>query len=97
MDRVAGGAPSTTTRLLWAVRYGLPIALVLAGFVLLFTGGESNRWDGWAMSVGAGLAVLLLNLLFRIGARGDEEREAETAARAYFSEHGHWPDERPRR
>ena len=29
------------------------------------------------MCVGAGLAVLLLNVLFRFGAKGDEEREAE--------------------
>jgi hypothetical protein len=77
-----------------AIRYVLPAALVLAGFVVLFTAGESRRWDGWAMLVGAGLAVLLLNLLFRIGAKGDEERAAEVAARDYYSEHGRWPDER---
>jgi hypothetical protein len=80
--------------LLIAVRYVLPAALVLAGFVVLLVAGESNRWDGWAMLVGAGLAVLLLNLLFRIGAKGDEERAAEVAARDYYSEHGRWPDER---
>ena len=75
------------------VRYGLPVLLVLAGFVILFTGDGSTRWDGWAMCVGSGLAVLLLNLLFRYGARGDQEREAEEAAREYFAEHGRWPDD----
>jgi hypothetical protein len=76
------------------LRYGLPAALVLAGFVILFAADGSTRWDGFAMCVGSGLAVLLLNQLFRLGAKGDEERNAEHAAREHFSEHGRWPDER---
>jgi uncharacterized membrane protein YccC len=75
------------------VRYVLPAVLILAGFVLLAVGGSSNRWDGFAMCVGAGLAVALLNVLFRIGASGDRERDAEEAAREYLAKHGHWPDE----
>ena len=55
--------------------------------------GESLRWEGWAMCVGAGLAILLLNVLYRYGATGDRERTAEDEAREYFSEHGRWPDE----
>jgi hypothetical protein len=76
------------------VRYGIPAALILAGFVLLFTADGSIRWDGFAMCVGAGLAVLLMNVLFRFGAKGDEERQAEDEAREYFAAHGHWPDEK---
>ncbi len=76
-----------------AVRYALPAGLVLAGFIILFVGSDSIRWDGWAMCVGAGLALLLLNVLFRYGAKGDEERDAEDAAREYFAQHGRWPDE----
>jgi hypothetical protein len=79
------------------VRYGLPAVLILAGFVLLAVGGSSNRWDGFAMCVGAGLAVSLLNVFIRIGARGDRERDDEEAAREYLAEHGHWPDEPPPR
>jgi hypothetical protein len=75
------------------LRYGLPAVLVLAGFVILFAVDSSVRWDGFAMCVGSGLAVLLLNQLFRLGSKGDEERDQETAAREYFSEHGRWPDE----
>ena len=78
-----------------AVRYGIPAALIVAGFVILFTTEGSLKWDGWAMCVGAGLSVLLLNLLFRIGAQGDREREDEERAREFFTEHGHWPDEDP--
>jgi hypothetical protein len=78
-----------------AVRYGLPAVLIVAGFVILFTTEGSLKWDGWAMCVGAGLSVLLLNWLFRIGAQGDRERDDEERAREFFSEHGHWPDEDP--
>ena len=37
------------------------------------------------MCVGAGLSVLLINLLFRFGAQGDEERDREDAAREYLA------------
>jgi chromate transport protein ChrA len=78
---------------LQTVRYVLPAVLIVVGFVLLFTADGSVRWDGWAMCVGAGLAILLLNVLYRYGAQGDRERDDEEAARAYFAEHGRWPDE----
>lgn len=41
--------------------------------------------------------MLLLNWLFRYGAKGDQERQVEADARDYYSQHGHWPDEKPRR
>jgi hypothetical protein len=75
------------------LRYGLPAVLVLAGFVILFTVDSTLRWDGWAMCVGSGLAVLFLNWLFRFGSKGDEEREKEIRAREYFAAHGRWPEE----
>ena len=78
--------------MIW-LRYGLPAVLVVAGFVVLFVANDSIKWDGFAMCVGAGLAVLLMNVLFRFGANGDDERQAEDDAREYFSRHGHWPDE----
>jgi hypothetical protein len=67
--------------------------LIIAGFAILFHVPNSTRWDGRAMSVGAGLAVLLLNLLFRLGTQSDHERDAEEAARESLATHGHWPDE----
>lgn len=78
--------------MIW-VRYVLPGVLVLAGFVVLIVADGSTRWDGFAMCVGAGLSVLLLNVLFRFGASGDRERDREDAAREYFARHGRWPDE----
>jgi hypothetical protein len=79
--------------MLLMVRYGLPATLIVAGFVLLVTFNGPLRWDGWAMCVGAGLSVLLLNWLFRLGMEGDKDRDEEAAARDYLTEHGHWPDE----
>ena len=80
--------------MIW-LRYVLPGVLVFAGFVTLFVADDGIKWDGFAMLVGAGLAVLLMNVLFRFGAKGDDERQAEDDAREYFSSHGHWPDEKP--
>jgi hypothetical protein len=78
---------------LFAVRCVLAGALVLAGFACLFVAPSETALEGWALFVGAGLSVLLLNVLIRIGEDGDRDREAEDAARAYFDEHGRWPDE----
>lgn len=78
------------------VRYIIPGALVLAGVVILIAGGASpTSVEGFGLFVGAGLAVLLLNFLHRMGVQGDRTREREERAREYFDKHGHWPDERP--
>ena len=78
-----------------ALRYGLPAVLIVVGFVLLFTVEGSLRWEGWAMCVGSGLSILLINLLYRFGRKGDRERDEETAARDFYGEHGYWPGEEP--
>jgi hypothetical protein len=81
------------------VRYGIPGILVLAGVVCLFAAPEGSRAEGFALFTGAGLSVLLLNLLFRIGVSGDRDRDREDQAREHFAEHGSWPadEQRPRR
>ena len=78
---------------LLSIRYLLPAILVFAGFVILFVADDSLKWEGWSMCVGAGLALLLLNVLFRYGAKGDKDRDAEESAREYFAQHGRWPDD----
>jgi hypothetical protein len=83
------------TMLVNAVRYGLPGVLVLAGVTVLIFAGDARRFDGFAMLVGSGLSVALINVLFRLGVSGDRERDDEERAREFFSEHGHWPDETP--
>jgi hypothetical protein len=73
-----------------AVRYGIPALFILAGQVVLITTGDAVNWAGFT---GAGLAILLIGVLLRIGNQGDRERDREEAAREYFHEHGRWPDE----
>jgi Zn-dependent protease with chaperone function len=77
--------------LLRTVRYILPTGIVVIGLVFMAMGGETNL-EGGAAVVSAGLAVYFLNWLFRAGASGDREREAEDAARDYFDQHGRWPE-----
>jgi hypothetical protein len=75
------------------VRYGLGAVLVVAGIVLIAVNPNGLGVDGFAMAVGGGLAVLLINFLYRLGVSGDKEREREEEARRYLDEHGVWPDE----
>jgi len=89
-----GPAPGAerSGRGLLLLRYGIPAALICAGLVCLLVAPEGSAFHGWALFTGAGLSVLLLNVLYRIGVRGDFEREDEEAARTHFAEHGEWPD-----
>lgn len=78
------------------LRYGIGAVLVLAGIVLLILNPSGFGVDGFAMAVGGGLSVLLINFLYRLGVSGDREREQEERARDYFDEHGEWPEEEER-
>jgi hypothetical protein len=78
------------------VRTWLPLAIIVAGFVMMAaTGWSEDGIVGGAGMVGAGLSVWLLNLFFRVGVKGDLERDAEDRARDFYDEHGFWPDEAP--
>ena len=81
--------------LIFFVRYGIGLLLILAGQILAVAAKGGVAAEAWAIFTGAGLSVLLLNVLYRIGVQGEGEREREEDARAYFDEHGHWPDEAP--
>jgi hypothetical protein len=78
---------------LFAVRYGIGVVMVLAGIVMLAIDGGELGWYGFASAIGAGLSVMLLNLLYRISVSGDQDRAREEEARRYFDQHGQWPDE----
>jgi hypothetical protein len=81
------------------VRTWLPVAIIVAGFVVAAaTGFSETGLEGGTLLVAAGLSVWLINFLYRVGVSGDRDRESEDRARAYFAEHGRWPDEdRPNR
>jgi hypothetical protein len=81
---------SPRAHMLFAFRYVLPAAVVLAGVVVMMFGSEIDL-EGGASIVSAGLAIYFVNWLFRIGVAGDLQREAEDAARDYFDRHGRWP------
>jgi hypothetical protein len=72
------------------VRYGIPLVLFVAGVVVA---GTSGSLAAGALFISAATAVLLLNVLYRIGVQGDHERDREADARRFFDEHGRWPDE----
>ncbi len=73
------------------VRYGIPLVLLVAGVVV---GAVTDSVAAAALFFSAASAVLLLNVLYRIGVEGDKARDREEEARRFFDQHGRWPDER---
>jgi hypothetical protein len=90
-DDTARSGPSDRTLLL--VRWILPAIVCLSGVVAFAVSPSSINAEGGAGLMGAGLSWMLLGYLFRVGVRGDEEREVEQAAREYLDAHGRWPTE----
>jgi hypothetical protein len=81
-----------------AIRLWMPVSILVAGVVLVIVrGGDETSFDGAAALWGAGLSVMLLNWLHRMGVAGDSERDDEDRAREYFDAHGRWPDDAPSR
>jgi len=77
---------------LLAIRYGIPLVLLIASVIVTATAGGVGLAAG-ALFFSAATAILLLNVLFRMGVEGDKERDTEQEARDFFDEHGRWPDE----
>jgi len=77
------------------VRIWLPIVIIASGILLALILRTDAAYEGGALLVSAGASVWLLNMFFRIGVRGDEERDEELAAREEFERTGRWPDETP--
>ena len=75
-----------------AIRYGIPAVLFVAGAIVTGTAGGVGIAAG-ALFFSAASAILLLNVLYRIGVEGDKERDTEEGAREFFDKHGRWPDE----
>lgn len=73
------------------VRYGIPLAMTVAGVVCLVIGGDAA--GSGVVLIGSAGIVLLINLLFRLSLVSNREREQEERAREQFERSGHWPDE----
>jgi hypothetical protein len=78
------------------VRYGIGGLMVLAGIVMIAVNPGGLGVDGFAMAVGGGLSVLLINFLFRVSVSSNLDRDREEDARRYFDAHGQWPEDEPR-
>ena len=79
-------------QLVWAVRYALPATICLVGLGFLIA-DPSGNFEGAMALIGAGLSVLLVNVLFRFGVTSDRDRAEEDAARREFDRTGRWPGE----
>jgi hypothetical protein len=73
------------------IRWILPALICLGGLIAIIV--APSEAEAGALIISAGLSVWLLNLLYRVGVKGDRERHSEDEARDYFDRHGHWPDE----
>ena len=85
-----------------ATRTWLPLAIAVAGVVLIVIGhgSYSNLANTHSLESAAGVSLLIvalivwmLNWLYRLSIRSNEEREDEERAREYFDRTGRWPDE----
>ena len=85
--------PRRDARGMIVVRYVVPAVIAVLGVIVLIFNQTIIGLEGFAMAIGVAGSILLLNVLYRIGVSGDRERDDEEAARAYFDEHGRWPDE----
>ena len=85
-------------------RVWLPVTIALAGVALLVIGhgSYSALADTHSLESAAGVGLLIvalivwmLNWMFRLSVRSNEEREAEERAREYFDRTGRWPEDEP--
>lgn len=83
-------------------RVWLPLAIAVVGLVLIVLGHGtySDLANSRSLESAAGVALLLvalcvwmLNWMYRLSVRSNEDREYEERAREYFDRTGRWPDE----
>jgi hypothetical protein len=75
------------------VRYGLPLAIALAGVVLVAVAHTSEADAAGITLIGVGALVSIANSFIRLSESSNRDRDAEEEARRYYTQHGRWPDE----
>jgi uncharacterized membrane protein len=90
---VSGETAPEYRKTLFAVRYVLPSALIVAGLVAIVVEPTGSTLHGGLGLIGAGLAAFFFAFLSKLSMTGDKDRDREEAARHYFDEHGRWPDD----
>ncbi len=78
---------------LFALRYVVPILLLVAGLIILVAAPESTRYDGFGLCWGAAFALFVFAQLIRLNTSGAGDRDREEAARDFYSKHGYWEDD----
>jgi len=78
-----------------SVRTWLPVAIIVAGLLLMVLVRDENGLEGGVLLIASGLSVWMLNWFYLVSVRGERDRDVEDEARDFFDEHGHWPDEEP--
>ncbi len=79
---------------LTATRIWLPLAIAVAGVILIFVGhGTTSAAAAGVALLIAALIVWMINWMFRMSVESNRERDKEEQARDYYSRHGRWPDE----
>ena len=73
------------------IRYGLPVAIAIAGIVVVIVGSA----DPFAVAagftvIGVAVLVMLVDVLARLAISSQEDREREERARERFTREGRW-------
>jgi protein-S-isoprenylcysteine O-methyltransferase Ste14 len=88
--------------MLSAARIWLPLAIALAGVALIVIGHGrySNLANTRSLESAAGVSLLLaalivwmINWMYRLSVRSNEDREQEERAREHFDRTGRWPED----
>jgi len=77
------------------LRTWMPVAIIVAGLIVIALVRDENGLEGGLLIISAGLSVWLLNWFYGVSVRGEKDRDREDDARRYLDEHGYWPDEAP--
>ena len=87
------------------MRIWLPIGIAAGGVVLIVIGHGNYSTAASAQSLesatGVGLLIVaiivwMINWMYRLSVRSNEDREVEERAREFFDRTGHWPEDDPR-
>jgi protein-S-isoprenylcysteine O-methyltransferase Ste14 len=85
-------------------RVWLPLGIALGGVVLIVLGhgSYSELTNSRSLESAAGVSLLIvaiivwmINWMFRLSVRSNQDRELEERAREYFDRTGRWPEDEP--
>jgi hypothetical protein len=75
-------------RSLWGVRVALPVAIAVAGLVVILAGKAALG----VMLIGVAALVVVANAFIRLGLSSDRDRARERQSRRTFMRTGRWPE-----